>query len=174
MNKVSLSEYAKHRGVAKSRISYLLKEGRLKKSAQREGRRVWIDPEIADRELEKNLDARWVHKKRVSAQEKKRAIEKAGVGGLDRHALTTLLIQYKVANEKFAYEVNQGKWILKDEVFEKTAKILLAVKTRLLGVVPGVTGEFWERIGKDEADRLLKTVEQKIIEALQELSGLEI
>ncbi len=124
---LTVTAYANHRGVSQPRISYLIREGRIKKGiAKRKGRRLWIDPAIADQELEASRDPRW-DSKRESAE---KALEKKNVeqgpeeeaapaATLTINTLKKALLQYKLANEKWDYEVKAGKWIPSD-IVEKT------------------------------------------------------
>ncbi len=162
---LTVTAYAKHRGVSQPRISYLLREGRIKNGiAKRKGRRLWIDPDIADQELEASRDPRWDSKQKSAEDPPEETTTQAVT--LSITALKTAMLQYKLANEKWDYEVKSGKWISSDivgkaffEAGRQTRDQCQAIPDRVAALVAAESDTF-------ECRKILQTEIDYILEGL--------
>lgn len=169
---ISLSAYAKHRGVSIQAVSQAVKEGRLegaivitKTRAGKEQKKI-ISLEAGDRE--------WASNTQPSADEPATEDEAAVPDHLiswkearrRKEIALAQLAAIKVQVDRLDLEVKQGGLIAIDEAREDVIDEYTAVRTKLVGVpkrlrqrIPGFTAEM-ESLG----DSLVR-------EALEELSG---
>ena len=63
---LSITDYAKRRGVSRQRISKLVHVGRLEKATRAKGKRIEINSDKADRILAANIDPSWSEQAKLS------------------------------------------------------------------------------------------------------------
>ena len=119
---MNTTEYAKHAGVTQPLVSKWIRQGILKKSVKKVGRRYQINAKLAKQELKANLDPirggkRTKKKKqKPTLKEKKKTIAQAQTAGIDFNEARRLNEQYKAALKKNQYERENGKVVDLDRV----------------------------------------------------------
>ena len=180
------SDYAKHRGVNRSRVNRYVKQGKLTGSFIKKDGRVYIDPEKADALLKKNLDPmnpikepkiknQKLYPHQTTVDEKKYKVQKAGLKGVDYQTARTINEQYKAALRKLEYEQKSGVLIPANEVERAWTSHITNARTRLLGIKSKVAPLIHEYLADvEDRESVLGLVDSAVREALEELSRSEL
>jgi predicted site-specific integrase-resolvase len=116
-------EIAKKLGISQPRVSKYIKDGTLKKSVKKNGRRYDIDLKAAKKELGKNLDQGRKIKARIAGspaasgreETESQAVAKSK-DGLDFQTARSVNEQYKAALKKLEFDERKGKLVNIDEI----------------------------------------------------------
>jgi len=180
MPKLTVKEYAKHRGIAERSVRRYLADGLIPASAQiRKGRFLFIDRGKADKALSKSITTR---KELLGGKEDRvlpppagkatpaqivQTTEKAGTSGLSFHDARTLSQRYKAALLRLELDEKTGRLVEAEQVkiaaFNKSRAIrdsLLNITDRVAPILAAETDEF----------RVAEILNQELKAALEELS----
>ncbi len=173
--RLTLSQYARRRGVSVSTVHRYIKQGRLKGAAFKRGNRWSINPEKTDKQIDASLDMTQPARKTTrrpggGVDEQKATAEEQGTGWTSFQDARTIKEQYNAALRKLEYETKIGQKVdaekVSIEIFNMTRQardILLNIPARVAPVMVTV---------KDakEAEGIIK---KEIMLALEALSRAE-
>ncbi|BBO75780.1 hypothetical protein DSCW_31970 [Desulfosarcina widdelii] len=141
---MNMTEYGRHVGISRQRVSVLIQTGQISAAAiTKKGKWTLIDPDMADDDLRRNLDP----SKSVAVipeSEMRETIQAAGLGDQDPdYARSRALNEhYKAALKKLEYDAKSGDLIPRSEVekdaFEcarTTRDAMLNIPNRLAAVL---------------------------------------
>jgi hypothetical protein len=132
MSKVTVSEYAKRRGIHERSVRRYLADGFIPTAAQiREGRLLFIDQEMADQALSKHATTR---KELLPPSKKIQAVEKAGTAGLSFQDARTLTQRYKAALLRLELDEKTGRLMDVEQVKISAFNKAKAVRDTLLNI----------------------------------------
>jgi len=176
MTDMSVPEYAKHRGVHERSIRRYLSEGHLERAVRRQGRKIVIDAETADKTLDKLITTRKEllgvktppsASDKSEAARKIRTSEKAGTAGLTFHEARTLTQRYKAALLKLELDEKTGRLAdveaINTEVFNKAR----AVRDTILNIPDRISPIL---AAESDPARVSQLLEIELTGALEELS----
>ena len=138
MIKVTVEQYAKHKGIVGRSVRRYLADGMIPESAViREGkRRIFIDQEKADKSLENATTRKELLavEKPIAEADMMTAATKAGTSGLSFHEARTLSQRYKAALLKIELEERTGKLIDAEKVKSAAFAQARTVRDALLNI----------------------------------------
>lgn len=163
---MTITAYAKHRGVSRQAVYDALNEGRIKRAP--DGR---IDPVEADRDWRRNTGVAHgrVENTSSTAPDEPASPTPGGGGLMEIAEAERVRRHYAAERERIAYEAEAGKLIPLDDTLRMWATVLSAVRTRILSV-PTTVG-FAARVMacQSEAD-VRSVIEEALHAALSALS----
>jgi hypothetical protein len=148
MVKVTVSEYAKKRGIHERSVRRYLAEGLIPAAAQiREGRFLFIDQGKADKALSTHATTRKELLGDVSLPPAGKAVpaqmvqttEKAGTAGLSFHDARTLTQRYKAALMKIELDEKTGRLVDSEQVKVAAFNSARAVRDSLLNITDRIS-----------------------------------
>lgn len=177
MPNITVSEYAKHRGVHERSVRRYLADRLIPEAAQiRKGRLLFIDQAKADKALGKSIttrkelltgDASPPATGKVTPDHKALTTEKAGTAGLSFHDARTLSERYKAALRKIELDEKTGRLVEAEQVkiaaFNKSRAVrdsLLNIPDRVAPILAAETDEL----------RVSEILNQELKAALEELA----
>ncbi len=136
MPKVSVKEYAGHRGVTERQIRRYLSDGMIPPAAlSKKGRFILIDTDKADRILDKAfLSSKVVSPRTPRPQVMARISKKGGTSGLDFTEARTLKERYKAALLKIELDEKTGRLVDSEAVKVAAFNKARAVRDSLLNI----------------------------------------
>jgi hypothetical protein len=176
---MTVTDYAKHRGVSKAYISKIKNRGMLKGAlVQKKNERYQrIDSVKADKILGENQDPNYTKgspASQVKAQGKKggngqgkEPLEPSAPGSGDQSFIDarTWSERYKAAERKLSYEIKSGKWILKAEVRDQAFKAARLARDTFLNISPRIGAIV---AGERDEGKCVEIVHKEIMEAINE------
>jgi hypothetical protein len=170
--KVSLAEYARHRGVSQAAVTYAIRDGRITFERDEKGRKL-LDVDKADVQWNENTR----HDKRVnglgaSPTDPVVSLEVNFEGSEDPEAAVMTVAEARAQRERYLaklvkleYEEKVGKLVPADQVQDRWTKVASIVRTKVLGIPAKVR----TRLPDINADQYL-AIEAIIREALEDLA----
>ena len=136
MPKVTVKEYAGHRGVTERQIRRYLSDGMIPPAAlSKKGRFILIDTDKADRILDKAvLSSKVVSPRTPQPQVMERVAKKGGTSGLDFTEARTLKERYKAALLKIELDEKTGRLVDSEAVKVAAFNKARAVRDSLLNI----------------------------------------
>ncbi len=167
MTKVSVEDFAKHRGIQGRSVRRYIAEGIIPPAAIiRERHRVFIDQAQADKYLNKHI----VPRKNLLAAGKvdtAQAIEKAATSGLSFHEARTVKERFTAALRKLEYEEKSGKLVDAETVKLAAFNKARAVRDTLLNIPDRIAPILAAEADEAAVNKILAT---EIRSALEDLA----
>ena len=174
---ITQAKFAEILGVSQPCVSVYIRKGKLAGAIKHRGHRTLIDLDKALAILPGNMSninrkqPTWKPKKELSAEEKEKTAEKAGIAGVDYNTAHTLHEQYRAALRKLEYEEKRGQLISADQVRRDADSAARLVKDKVTTwpsrIAPLIAAESdlfkCEQILKQECDQLLEEISQEVL-----------
>jgi hypothetical protein len=164
---MTLSAYAKHRGVSAPRITKAIQTGIISPVKDKEGRRM-IDVDKADAEWERNIDKSQIRHPDILAKKEyqtKNKITSAGIPSLTESRAIKEGFLARLA--KLDFEEKSGKLILVDRVKQQAFECAQNVRNALLNIPQKISAEIASEVDPFKIEQIL---DKEIRSALEELS----
>lgn len=162
-------QYAEHVGCDQSRISRLMKQGKLKGAIDKEGK---IDPDKADIVLKKNLapENRKILIDDVPKEEKVEAVKNTEFEKLDYNEARTLNEQYKAMLNKLEYEEKANILVNIEDINSKLFKVARQIRDSIQAIpdrcsaLVAVENDAWKckQLLSTEIDFILNDLSEKL------------
>jgi len=172
MSKVTVGEYAQHRKVTERTVRQYIAHGLLNDAVSREGRRVFIDQQKADRAMSRNattrreLEGKVLPSRPTKAQQAKTA-KQAGTAGLSFHDARTLAQRYKAALLKIELDERTGRLVDAEQVRASAFAKARAVRDSLLNIPDRIAPIL---AAEGDAGKVAEIITREIRQAMEELS----
>jgi Protein of unknown function (DUF1441) len=160
---VSMSQYAAMRGITQPAVSAAIHSGRLVKAIIKDGKRIKIDPDIADREWAANTQGgRGAAPQRLaSGVDLPDAIEAA-----DYNASRAKREAYNAELARLEVEEKQGQLVAADEVRKTAFAVARQVRDGMLNIPDRVSAELAAVTDQFEIHRRLTDEIRKALEGV--------
>jgi hypothetical protein len=178
---LTVPKYAAHRGKDPSAVRYAIREGKLQKSITRDGNRILIDADLADKEWNTRFDPTSpddAPNSRGSSSPAGKKKKKSEWDPEDPHD-TSMLVPINVSRMRIAaheaelarikVEKEMGKLIPVEDIEKQWIKLATTTKTKVLGI----PSKARQRI-PELTDSQYAVLEQITREALEEISESNI
>jgi len=154
--------YARHRGISETSVRKALKEGRITKN--KNGK---IDPEIADKQWQKNTDPAQIKevKKEEKAQEEVNNYNPAPLGPSYQQS-RAIKEAYNAKLTRLQFEKESKKLISVDEVKISAFNAARMTRDRILNIPDRVIPQL---VGKTDIYQMKEVLKAELIKALEEL-----
>jgi uncharacterized protein YecT (DUF1311 family) len=168
-------EYAKRTGLSQPTVSNFIRQGILKESVKKIGKRYQINAKLADQERKRKLDPiaggdRTKKKKKPTPEKKQATAEQAKTAGIDFNEARRLNEQYKAALKKLDYEERTGKLIPAQEIKRAWIQHISSAKVKILGVPAKLTPIIRDLVADiDSSSAIISAIENEINDLLNEL-----
>lgn len=166
-------QYARHRGVAPPTVSEWIRKGHLKGAFKRNGRVYEIDQPKADALLKERLHSSYRKRPdpQATGEKQREVVEAAGVADISFSEARAMKEKYLAALRKLEFEEKSGKLIPACDVEEIILRLVVATKTRFLGVPSKLGPLLSELVGDDKiANQAVAVIDSEIRSSLLELS----
>lgn len=160
---VSMSQYAAMRGISQPAVSQAIHSGRLIKAIIKDGKRIKIDPDIADREWAANTQGgRGAAPQRLaSGVDLPDAIDAA-----DYNASRAKREAYNAELARLEVEEKQGQLVAADEVRKTAFAVARQVRDGILNIPDRVSAELAAVTDQFEIHRRLTAEIRKALEGV--------
>jgi len=186
MSWLTLKKYALHRGISDRMIRKYIAAGRIPANAVKPrvegGKHLLINKEKSDAFLSKNLKQKTPNteppKKTIkkiksdSVSKKQKIISDLGIKETDSLTAAQKLNQeYAAALKKLDLETKQGLLVPADEIAEAWERIIVAAKTKILGIKSKCAPLIIELVtDPEDREAILKIIDSSAREALNDLA----